>query len=87
MNKTSVFKSVEGCDKIRGYYNNILKLFPITKRFVNTSFGQTFVLEVGNIENPSVVLLHGSCSNSASWLGDLPALTTAYQRICCRYSR
>lgn len=74
----SVFKSDEGRERIRDYYNGILSFFPLTKRFVCTSFGNTFVLEAGEAENPAVVLLHGSCSNSAAWLGDIPAFAAKY---------
>lgn len=78
MNNTIVFKSDEGRDKIRGYYNKILSFFPFTERYVDTSFGKTFVLEAGTDENPAIILLHGSCSNSAAWLGDIPILATQY---------
>lgn len=78
MNKMKVFKSEEGREKIRGYYNKILSFFPLTQRYVDTSFGKTFVLEAGSTGNPEVILLHGSCSNSAAWLGDIFALAEQY---------
>lgn len=78
MNKTSVFRSAEGKDKIRAYYNNILNFFPFSQRFVETSFGRTFALEAGNEENPTVILVHGSCSNSAAWLGDMAAFAARF---------
>jgi len=78
VNRYNVFKSEEGRDKIRGYYNKILSFFPFTQRYVDTSFGKTFVLEAGTDEYPAVILLHGSCSNSAAWLGDIPTLATQY---------
>jgi len=74
----NVFKSKEGQDRIRGYYNNILSFFPVKQRYVDTSFGKTFALEAGSEKNTAIVLLHGSCSNSAAWLGDLAALTAQY---------
>lgn len=74
----NVFKSKEGQDKIRRYYDNILSFFPLTHRYVNTSFGKTFVLEAGSEENTTIVLLHGSCSNSAAWLSDIAALAEQY---------
>lgn len=78
MNGISVFKSDEGRDKIRGYYNKILSFFPFIQRYVDTSFGKTFVLETGTDGNPVIILLHGSCSNSAAWLGDIPLLAMQY---------
>ena len=68
------FKSEVGRDKIRSYYNQILSAFPLNQVYIDTSFGKTFVLEAGSPENPAIVLLHGSCSNSAAWLGDMPTL-------------
>ena len=78
MKNTNVFKSVEGREKIRVYYNNILSIFPLAQRYVDTSFGKTFVLESGSENNPAIILLHGSCSNSAAWLGDMAALGEGY---------
>lgn len=74
----NVFKSIEGQEKIRGYYQNILNFFPLEQKYVDTSYGQTFVLEAGSNENPAMVLLHGSCSNSAAWLGDMSAFAKQY---------
>lgn len=74
----NVFKSKEGQEKIRGYYQNILSFFPLEQRYIDTSYGQTFVLEAGNKGNPAMILLHGSCSNSAAWLGDITALVEQY---------
>ena len=78
MNKIKVFKSDEGRDKIRSYYNGILSFFLYTQKYVDTSFGKTFVLEAGKPEYPALVLLHGSCSNSAMWLGDIPVLQNKF---------
>lgn len=75
---TSVFKSAQGRDKIRAYYNQILSFFPYTKGYADTSFGKTFYMEAGSAQNPAVILLHGSCSNSAAWLGDIPILAERY---------
>ncbi len=75
---SSVFKTIEGRDKIREYYNHILSAFPIAQSYVDTSFGKTFVLEVGNKDNQAMILLHGSCSNSAAWFGDMAALAKQY---------
>ncbi|MFA7673657.1 MAG: alpha/beta hydrolase [Clostridia bacterium] len=78
MNKIKVFKSDEGRDRIRKYYNGILSFFPFRQKYVDTSFGKTFVLEAGQPGYPALVLLHGSCSNSAMWLGDIPVLMSNF---------
>ena len=45
---STVFKSVQRRDKVRAYYNQILRFFPFTQRYVDTSFGKTFVLKAGD---------------------------------------
>lgn len=67
----SVFKSPEGRDRLRARYAEILDQFPFERRYVETPAGRTFVIEAGDKGNPPVVLLHGSCGNSAFWLGDI----------------
>ena len=78
MKPSSVFKSEEGRDQIRAYYQGILNRFPLGQRTVPTAHGETFVLEAGGGNLPPVILLHGSCSNSAAWLGDMAALAAHY---------
>lgn len=73
-----IFKSEEGKTKVLDRYNEILSFFPVSKRYVDTTYGKTFALEAGSPENPAVILLHGSCSNSAFWIGDILALAEKY---------
>lgn len=75
----SVFKSPEGRAAIRAYYNQILNLFPLAQRTLNTPCGDTFVLEAGDVSHPPLLLLHGSCSNSAALLGDIAALAANHR--------
>lgn len=79
MKKTSVFKSESARDKFRAYYNRVLSQFPFGQQFINTAFGQTFVLTAGQESNPIVILLHGSCSNSAFWFPEIMALSESYR--------
>jgi len=72
--KKSVFKTEAGRDKIRAYYNRVLDQFPFGQRYVGTTFGQTFMLTAGHESNPPIILLHGSCSNSAFWFPEIFAL-------------
>jgi pimeloyl-ACP methyl ester carboxylesterase len=76
--KNSVFKSEAGRDKVRAYYNNILNQFPFEQRYVETSYGRTFMLTAGKESNPPIILLHGSCSNSAFWFPELMALSEKF---------
>ena len=77
--KRSVYKTTEGRDKIRAYYNKILSHFPFEQRYVETGYGQTFLLIAGEESNPPIILLHGSCSNSAFWFPELSALSKNYR--------
>jgi pimeloyl-ACP methyl ester carboxylesterase len=77
--KTSVFKNEAGRDKVRAYYNRVLSQFPFGQRYVNTAFGPTFMLTAGGEQNPPVILLHGSCSNSAFWFPEIMALSNHFR--------
>lgn len=78
MEKRGVFKSPEGRDLIRGYYNNVLNRFPLKQLYLDTSYGKTFVLRAGSADGRPLILLHGSCSNSSAWLGDIARLSESY---------
>ena len=77
--KTSVFKSEVSRDKFRAYYNDLLARFPFEKRYFQTSFGQTFMLVAGQESNPPIILLHGSCSNSAFWFPEILGFSDKYR--------
>lgn len=77
--KSSVFKSNELRDKFRDYYKQVLSNFPFGQQYVNTNFGQTFMLTAGDVSNPPIILLHGSCSNSAFWFPEISALSNNYR--------
>ncbi|MBS0331364.1 MAG: alpha/beta fold hydrolase, partial [Proteobacteria bacterium] len=47
---------------------------PCVQRRVATAQGETFVIESGKEGAPAVVLLHGSASNSVTWLRDAAVL-------------
>ncbi|MPM68254.1 Carboxylesterase YbfK [bioreactor metagenome] len=76
--KISVFQSPEKKEAFRAVYNDILRTMPFQKHTISTPFGETFLLEAGDKTNPAVVLLHGSCSNSAFWFNDILALQERY---------
>jgi pimeloyl-ACP methyl ester carboxylesterase len=75
---TGVFKSEDSKNRIRSRYDQILGAFPFQRRYVDTSFGKTFLLESGDSTAPALVLLHGSCSNSAFWFVEMSALSAAF---------
>jgi pimeloyl-ACP methyl ester carboxylesterase len=74
----SVYISPEKRDVFRTVYNGFLAGMPFAKRVIDTPYGETFLLEAGDPANPAVVLLHGSCSNSAFWFNDIMALKDNY---------
>ena len=76
--KTSVYQSPEKKEIFRAVYNNILNTMPFAKRTIDTPYGETFLLEAGDPTKPAVMLLHGSCSNSAFWFNDIMALMNDY---------
>ncbi|MGL6220691.1 MAG: alpha/beta fold hydrolase [Lacrimispora sphenoides] len=76
--QNKVFKSPEGKERVLSIYNQILSQFPAKQRYVDTIYGKTFVLEYGLLENPPLLLLHGSCSNSAFWAAEIFALSKDY---------
>ncbi len=78
MGTTKIFKSTAKRDEIRARYNEFLAGMPFIKRYVTTSFGETFVLEAGDLAAQPVVLLHGSCTNSAFWFNEIMALLPKY---------
>lgn len=76
--KTSVYKSEAHKTAFRAVYNQFLANMPFAKRTVDTPYDETFLLEAGDPSHPPVLLLHGSCSNSAFWFGDILALAGGY---------
>ncbi len=80
MKTNSVYKSEEGKRKILEYYKKLLSNIevPYREKYVNTTYGETYILELGNSDKPSIFLFHGSCSNSAMWFGDLQILAEHY---------
>lgn len=76
---TSVFRTEAGRDKLRAYYNGVLNQLPFEKRYLDTTFGRTFLLSAGNASSPPIILLHGSCSNSAFWFPEIMGLSGSYR--------
>ncbi|WP_083760898.1 alpha/beta fold hydrolase [Alkaliphilus metalliredigens] len=52
---------------------------PSKQYTVETSFGHTFVIESGSRDNPPLLLLHGSVSNSFTWYGDVASLSKTHR--------
>jgi len=81
----SVYKSAEGRQIVEAAYRKHLDsdlAAGLTQRRVDTPFGSTFVLEKAAFGKPPLVLLHGSVSNSASWLGVIPLFARDFSVHC-----
>lgn len=76
----SVFKSEMGRDIVHQKYREILNDWPLDNNqyTVDTGFGKTFVIESGHKNNPPLLLIHGSVSNSYCWIGDVEKLSGHY---------
>ncbi len=72
----SVYKSPQGKNAILERYNRILQYWPqpCEKHTVPTDYRDTFVISSGSTIGSTVVLLHGSMTNSAMWMGDAAIL-------------
>ncbi|MCY7483763.1 alpha/beta fold hydrolase [Paenibacillus alvei] len=72
----NIYKSEVGKREVLGQYRKILASWPVENHQyeVGTSFGSTFVIESGSKDNPPLILLHGSVSNSFTWYDDVASL-------------
>lgn len=71
----SIYKSAEGERAVRERYLEILKRLPVPNQqlHVQTCEGETFIVACGDRNAPPLLLLHGSVTNSAMWMGDVAA--------------
>lgn len=62
-----IFKSTMGKDLLISSYNKLLDQWGIEKQEIDidTSYGKTHVILAGKIDNPPLLLLHGTNENSA----------------------
>lgn len=68
----NIYKSEDGRNTIEAAYRNILAEysgFPYEQIYAQTKIAQTHVLKFGNEAKPPLIMIHGSVSNSAAWLG------------------
>ncbi len=81
MKPQPIFKSSQGREAILAAYGGILQRWPMPyqTRMIPTRKGETFVLSCGDEAKPPLVLLHGSTSNSAMWVGDAGIFCNHYR--------
>ena len=70
----TIYKSESGRATVEGQYRRFLTRWPVPseQKIVSTRQGDTFVIVSGEPTAPPVVLFHGSGTNSASWMRDVP---------------
>lgn len=75
-----IYKSETGKQAVLGKYREILSNWPVENRQyeVEPSYGPTFVIESGSSDNPPLILLHGSVSNSYTWYGDVVSFSKTH---------
>jgi pimeloyl-ACP methyl ester carboxylesterase len=77
----SIYKSTAGERAIQAFYEGVLAQWPVPheRLHVPTGLGDTFVVASGGVDAPPMLLLHGSSTNSASWMGDVPEYSRRYR--------
>jgi len=80
MAKTSIYKTAEGKKQVLSYYETLLLQWyqPSILFTLETTFGETFIIESGREDTPAILLLHGSGSNSAMWIADVKELSETF---------
>ncbi|WP_458688904.1 alpha/beta fold hydrolase [Nocardia tengchongensis] len=78
---SAIYKSEAGRAAIAARYQELLRRWPVAVEQLHlpTREGDTFVLASGPKDAPPVILLHGSGSNSSTWLGDIASWATDFR--------
>ena len=82
------FKSSEGKQLIYESYDKLLELWGVDKEEldIETRYGKTHVIVSGNIENPPLLLFHGSGDNSVmTWFPNVREFVKHYYVVAVDY--
>lgn len=76
-----IYKTDEGRALVLRQYRAVLDAWPVpsTETSISTRQGETFVLTSGPDKGRPLILLHGSATNSASWIGDIGAWSQQFR--------
>jgi pimeloyl-ACP methyl ester carboxylesterase len=81
MTSKSIYKSTAGQQEILALYDKVLSQWPVPNEHMHipTRHGDTFVIACGDPMAPPLLLLHGTASNSATWMGDVVEYSRHYR--------
>lgn len=84
MNTKPAFRTEKGKREILDAYQKILRQWPVPyeELTISTAIGQTCMIRCGEKSAPPLILLHGTGSNSAMWIGD----AAEYAKDFCVYA-
>jgi pimeloyl-ACP methyl ester carboxylesterase len=71
---SNIYKTEEGKNIVVSTYSNIIagySLHPFKQFFIPTKIATTHLLKFGDQTKPPLIMIHGSVSNSAAWLGSI----------------
>jgi pimeloyl-ACP methyl ester carboxylesterase len=74
------FRTEKGQDDYYRAYDKSLQMWDVeySEKYIDTSFGKSHCLMIGNINNPPLVLLHAACCGSTIWYPNVKALSQDY---------
>lgn len=75
------FKSEQAKEKYLAFYDELAKLWPVASKnkYIETSYGQTFVRISGSEDKPPLILLPGDTENSLSWIPQIQDFSEHYK--------
>ncbi len=77
-------RCIKDPDALKTFYDAMLGYWPVSmeKVYVPTALGETFIIKSGDESKPPMILIHGSMSNSATWMADIKRLNEKYCIYC-----
>lgn len=74
MTTVDIYRTARGRQAVAAAYQEALGRWPVPAQrlTVPTRLGDTFIMASGPKDRPPLVLLHGSGTNAAIWIGDVP---------------
>lgn len=75
------FRSATAKEQYLKLYETRARMWPVASqtRFVDTSYGQTFIRMSGPVGAPPLVLLHGAGGDSLQWIPNIEALSKRFR--------